>query len=57
MNQEQNAILTAAVTIAASLVNANRDEQASQFKKVKYPIDQKPQKHYPKPKGRDQRWR
>jgi len=24
---------------------------------VKYPIDQKPQKHYPKPKGREQRWR
>lgn len=57
MNREQNAILAAAVTIAASLANANRDEQASQFKKVKYPIDQKPQKHYPKPKGRDQRWR
>lgn len=57
MNQEQNAILTAAVTIAAALVNTNQDEHSSQFKKVKYPIDQKPQKHYPKPKGRDQRWR
>lgn len=57
MNQEQNAILTAAVTIAAALVNTNQDEHSSQFKKVKYPIDQKPQKHYPKLKGRDQRWR
>lgn len=57
MNQEQNAILTAAVTIATALVNANRDEYLPEFKKMKYPIDQKPQKHYPKPKGRDQRWR
>lgn len=55
MSQKQNAILAA--TIATVLANINQDEQASQFKKVKYPIDQKPQKHYPKPKGRDQRWR
>ena len=57
MNQEQNTILATAVTIAASLVNANREEHLSEFKKMKYPIDQKLQKHYPKPKGRDQRWR
>ena len=57
MNQEQNTILATAVTIAASLVNANREEDLSEFKKMKYPIDQKLQKHYPKPKGRDQRWR
>lgn len=55
MNQKQNAILAA--TIATALANINQDEHSSQFKKVKYPIDQKPQKHYPKPKGCDQRWR
>ena len=52
---KQNAILAAA--IATALANANQDKHSSEFKKMKYPIDQKPQKHYPKSKCRGQRWR
>ena len=45
-------------TIIASIAsNLTATEESTPPKKVKYPLDQKEPKSYPKPKGRDQRWR
>lgn len=54
-NKKQTEIIAAITTIIAS--NLNATEEITPSKKVKYPLDQKEPKSYPKPKGRDQRWR
>ena len=38
-------------------LNLTATEELTPPKKTKYPLDQKEPKNYPKPKGRDQRWR
>ena len=52
---EINATIETIAAIIAS--NLTATEEPTSPKKAKYPLDQKEPKNYPKPKGRDQRWR
>lgn len=53
--KKQAEIIAIITTIVAS--NLTATEEPTPAKKIKYPLDQKEPKSYPKPKGRDQRWR
>ena len=55
INKKQAEIIEIIATIISS--NLTTTEESAPPKKVKYPLDQKESKNYPKPKGRDQRWR
>ena len=55
INKKHAEIIAAITTIVAS--NLTTTDEPTPTKKVKYPLDQKEPKSYPKPKGRDQRWR
>ena len=59
---EINATIETIAAIIASNFTATDEptppkDEPTPPKKIKYPLDQKEPKNYPKPKGRDQRWR
>lgn len=55
INKKQAEIIEIIATIIST--NLTTTKEPVLLKKVKYPLDQKEPKNYPKLKGRDQRWR
>lgn len=59
MTIKKQAEINATIETIAAIIASNftATDEPTPPKKIKYPLDQKEPKNYPKPKGRDQRWR